>query len=196
MHDDDNDDQRVSTVSVKLLPCLLDVFTRMFNSKELGDRDCKLIQTLDATISIANAGFAPGWHHRGSTHHVSFPPTSLLVLASTRRHANRDTRLKPTEDFTAHRILNLLTHLHSSPSCQYIFRAATLAATEPPKTRSLASCTFAPHPPTSHSTRRRSRNGPYSTFHEQLFRSLSSLTLCNYSLYFHHCIVSTGGGVL
>ena len=109
-----NDDQRVSTVSVKLLPCLLDVFTRMFNSKELGDRDCKLIQTLDATISIANAGFAPGWHHRGSTHHVSFPPTSLLVLASTRRHANRDTRLKPTEDFTAHRILNLLTQLHSS----------------------------------------------------------------------------------
>ena len=114
MHDDDNDDQRVSTVSVKLLPCLLDVFTRMFNSKELGDRDCKLIETLDATISIANAGFAPGWHHRGSTHHVSFPPTSLLVLASTRRHANRDTRLKPTEDFTAHRILNLLTQLHSS----------------------------------------------------------------------------------
>ena len=103
MYDDDNDDQRVSTVSVKLLPCLLDVFTRMFKSKELGDRDCKLIQTLDATISIANAGFAPGWHH------VS--PGSGIT---TRRHANHDTRLKPTEDFTALRILNLLTQLHSS----------------------------------------------------------------------------------
>ena len=40
--------------------------------------------------------------------------TPLLVLASTRRHANHDKRLKTTEDFTAHRILNLLTQLHSS----------------------------------------------------------------------------------
>ena len=172
----------------------------MFNSKELGDRDCKLIQTLNATISIANAGFAPGWHHRGSTHHVSFPPTSLLVLASTRRHANRDTRLKPTEDFTAHRILNLLTQLHSSTPHPAVSTSSGLPHSLPQNHQRLTALHPAhlphTHAPTSHSTSRRSRNGPYSTFHEQPFRSLSSLTLCNYSLYFHHCIVSTGGGVL
>ena len=47
---------------------------------------------------------------------ITYP--SLLRLSwfwpSTRRHANRDTRLKPTEDFTAHRILNLLIQLDSS----------------------------------------------------------------------------------
>ena len=174
----------------------------MFNSKELGDRDCKLIPT---TISITDAGFAPGWHHRRSTHHVSFPPTSLLVLASTRRHANpntnRDTRLKPTEDFTAHRTqseLNLLTQLHSSPcsspSCQYVFRVAT----ELPKTCSLAvSGTSPPHLPTctSHPTSHDDVMDPtqHSTSNPLDHQVPYTMQLLSLLL---HCIIATGGGVL
>ena len=124
------DAQRQQSTSVNSFSRATSLFTRyvtrMFNSKELGDRDCKLILT---TIFITNAGFVPSRHHRRSTHHISFSPTSLLVLALTRRHANLntncDTCLKPTKDFTAHCTqskLNLLTQLHSSPhsspSCQ------------------------------------------------------------------------------
>ena len=167
---------------------------RMFNSKKLGNRDCKLIPT---TISITNAGFVPGWHHRRSSHHISFPPTSLLVLASTHRHTNpninRDTHLKPTEDFTAHRTqskLNLLTQLHSSPcsspSCQYVFRVAT----ELPKTSSLAASPTPAHllldnhmmDPMQHSmSNHLDHQVPYAM-------QLLSLLL--------HCIITTGGGVL
>ena len=111
----------------------------MFNSKELGNRDCKLIQTPNVTVSITNAGFAPGWHHRGSTHHVSFPPTSLLVLASTRRCANHDTRLKPTEDFTTHCILNLLTQLHSSTPHPAVSTSLGLPHSLPQNHQGLAS---------------------------------------------------------
>ena len=49
---------------------------RMFNSKELGDCDCKVIQTLDAIISIANVGFAPSWYHRRSILTSYIPPGS------------------------------------------------------------------------------------------------------------------------
>ena len=200
----DTDAQRWQSTSANSFSRATSLFARyvmrMFNSKELGDHDYKLIPT---TISITNAGFAPGWHHRRSTHHISFPPMSLLVLESTRRHenpnTNRDTRLKPIKDFTAHRTqseLNLLTQLHSSPrsspSCQYVFRVAT----ELPKTCSLAaSGTFALHPPTSHLTNQRSCDGSYATFHEEPFRSPSSLHRATTCLLLHY-IVITGGGVL
>ena len=51
-----------------------------------------------ASVSITNMEHKPDWHHSRRLHQGSFPPTSLLVLAMTRRHANRDTRLKPTGD--------------------------------------------------------------------------------------------------
>ena len=85
---------RVSTASVKRLPCSLQFqnVLRMFNSKE--PSDCKFIQPWDAPVSVTNVEHEPGWHHSRPHHQVSFPPTSLLVLASTRRHANRDTSSK------------------------------------------------------------------------------------------------------
>ena len=132
----DNKYLRVLAASVKRLPCSLQLqdVLRMFNSKE--PSDCKLIQPWDATISVTNVEHEPGWHHSRRHHQISFPPTSLLVLASTRRHENRDTRLKPTGDFARQ------THSELNPliSYQCVFRVAT----EPPQTCSIAaSGTFA-----------------------------------------------------
>ena len=126
----DNKYLRVSTASVKRLPCSLQLqnVLRMFNSKE--PSDCKLIQPWDATISVTNVEHEPGWHH--SRHHcqVSLPPTSLLVLALTCRYANCDMHLKPTGYFPRR------THSKLNPliSCQCVFRVAT----EPLQTCSIA----------------------------------------------------------
>ena len=90
----DNKYLRVSTATVKRLPCSLQLQNalRKFNSKE--PSDCKLIQPWDAPVSVTNVEHDPGWHHSRRHHQLSFPPTSLLVLASTHRHANRDTPSK------------------------------------------------------------------------------------------------------
>ena len=135
----DNNYLRVSAASVKRLPCSLQLqdVLRMFNSKE--PSDCKHIQPWDAPVSVTHVEHEPGWHHSRCHHQGCFPPTSLLVLALTRRHANCDTRLKPTGDFARQ------THSELNPliSCQCVFRVAT----EPPKTCNIsASSTFALKP--------------------------------------------------
>ena len=99
-----------------------------------------------ATVSSYNLGTHPFPSHTWNTNLAGItvgviikPPTSLLVLASTRRHANRDTRLKPTGDFACR------THSELNPliSCQCVFWVAT----EPPKTCNIsASSTFALKP--------------------------------------------------
>ena len=129
----------VSAASVKRLPCSLQLqnVLRMFKSKE--PSDCKLIQPWDAPVSVTHVEHEPGWHHSRLLHHGSFSTTSLLVLALTHRHTNRDTRLKPAGDF-AHR-----THSKLNPliSCQCVFRVAT----EPPQTCNITtSSTFALKP--------------------------------------------------
>ena len=131
----DNKYLLVSAVSVKRLPCSLQLQSvlRMFNSKE--PSDYKLIQPWDTPVSVTNVEHEPGWHYSRCHHHVSFPPTYLLVVALTRRHTNLDTHLKATGD------LACWTQFELNPliSCQCIFRVAT----EPPKTFSIAtSSTF------------------------------------------------------
>ena len=212
---------RVSTASVKRLPCSLQFqnVLRMFNSKE--PSDCKLIQPWDATISVTNVEHEPGWHHSRRHHQVSFPPTSLLVLASTRRHANRDTpskahwrlrssnalivRAQPTDQLSVplqgcHRTTADIQHCHIWHIRPHPF---------PPQI-SLGSHSFVPTPSyltaddTSNLASNRNDHKYSSTQH-----STSNHTnhqdhqvpyACNYSLYFithllSH-IVATGGGVL
>ena len=125
----DNKYLRVSAASVKRLPCSLQLqnVLRMFNSKE--PSDCKLIQPWDAPVSVTHVEHEPGWHHSRCHHQGCFPPTSLLVLALTRRHANRDMRLKPNGDFAR----RMHSELNPLISCQCVFRVAT----EPPQTFTL-----------------------------------------------------------
>ena len=113
----------MSAVSVKRLPCSVQLQSvlKIIISKE--PSDCKLIQPVwDATtISVTNVEHEPGWHHSRCHHQVSLPPTSLLVLALTCRHANCDTHLKPTGDFAR----RMHSELNSLISYQCIFSVAT-----------------------------------------------------------------------
>ena len=92
----------------------------MFNSKE--PSDCKLIQLWDAaTISVTDEEHESVWHYSRRLHQGSFPPSSLLVLVWTRRHANRDTHLKLTGEFAR----RMHSELNPLISCQCVFRVAT-----------------------------------------------------------------------
>ena len=92
----DNNYLWMSAVSVKCLPCSLQFqnVLRMFNSKKLSD--CKLTQPAwDVTISIVNAGHAPGWHHTRSlsprilSSHVVSPGSGINTGIHTPWHTSR-----------------------------------------------------------------------------------------------------------
>ena len=94
-----NTDGQLSISFSQTPACLLQLqnVLSMFNSKDQATLSSYNL-AWDASVSITNVEHEPDWHHSRRLHQGSFPPTSLLVLALTRRHANRDTRLKPTGD--------------------------------------------------------------------------------------------------
>ena len=95
----------------------------MFSSKELGD--CNSRTQRNAPPTSTNAGYAHGCHH-----------TSLLVLATTRRHAicdlARDT-CSPTEDHA----LSLLVY---SVRAQHVDTAVSASSGPPQDLRGLPAC--------------------------------------------------------
>ena len=191
----------------------------MFNSKE--PSDCKHIQPWDATISVTNVEHEPGWHHSRRHHQVSFPPTSLLVLASTRRHANRGTpskahwrlcssnaltvRAQPTDQLSVR-----LQGCHRATADLQHCRIWDIRSHPCPPHTSLGSHSFVPTPTRLPSrlpmTQVANRNNhkynstQHATSNHTNYQDHRVPYACNYSLYFithllSH-IVATGGGVL